>query len=110
MNECIFCKIINDKERAFLYENDVCVVFESNAPIATHHLLIVPKQHVVSFIELDHKILGLTEMAQEVIKDKKLEGGYKLVFNGGKYQEIQHVHWHLLAGNLEKNDDILSQI
>ena len=26
--------------------------------------------------------------------------GYKVLFNGGYYQHVQHVHWHLLGGKM----------
>lgn len=110
MDECIFCKIINDEvPRELLYEDLDCVVFKSNAPVAEHHLLVVPKKHISSFMELDDHVFSMTKVAQKMIKDLNILDGYKIVFNGGKYQAVPHVHWHLLAGNLEKNDDILDK-
>ena len=110
MDDCVFCKIINKEiEVDFVYQDDNCVVFNSNAPVAEHHLLVVPKKHISTFIELDDSILAMTKVAQKVIADKNLESGYKMIFNGGKYQEVMHVHWHILAGKLEDESDILNR-
>jgi diadenosine tetraphosphate (Ap4A) HIT family hydrolase len=43
----------------------------------------------------------MTKIAQNLIKEKKLTGAYRLCFNGGKYQEVMHVHLHLLAGEIK---------
>jgi histidine triad (HIT) family protein len=111
MDECVFCKIIKgDIKVDFVYEDSDCVVFNSNAPVAEHHLLVVPKKHFTNFMELDEIILAMTKNAQKIIIDKNLLDGYKMVFNGGKFQEVMHVHWHILAGKFKNEDDILNKI
>lgn len=103
MKDCVFCKIVKEEiEKIFLYQDSDFVVFKSNAPAAEHHLLIVPKSHINSFMELGNEILGMIKVAQKMVKDLNLSDGYKMIFNGGKYQEVPHVHWHLLAGKLEE--------
>ena len=110
MDDCVFCKIIKgDIKVDFVYQDESCVVFNSNAPVAEHHLLVVPKKHISSFTELDEIILPMTKVAQKLISDLKISDGYKLVFNGGKYQSVPHLHWHLLAGKLEDENDILNK-
>lgn len=102
MDDCIFCKLIKGEiPREFLYEDDEFVAFNSNAPVADTHILIVPKKHLSTFMELDKEILGMTKVAQKIIRSKKLEGAYRLCFNGGKYLEVFHVHLHLLGGNIK---------
>lgn len=109
MENCVFCKIINgDIKVDFIYQDDDCVVFSSNAPVAEHHLLVIPKKHTVNFMELDAEILPMTKIAQKMIKQLNLESGYKMIFNGGKYQEVMHVHWHILAGKFKEESDIIN--
>lgn len=111
MDDCVFCKIINkDIKVDFVFEDENCVVFKSNAPVAEHHLLAVPKKHISSFTELDEIILPMTKVAQKMVTDFKLKDGYKMVFNGGKYQEVMHVHWHILAGKFNNESDIINSI
>lgn len=110
MEDCVFCKIIKgDIKVNFIYEDPECVVFNSNEPVAEHHLLVIPKKHISNFLELDETILPLTKVAQKIINDRKINDGYKLIINGGKYQSVPHLHLHVLAGKLEDSDDILNR-
>lgn len=114
MDGCIFCQIAAGKANASVkHETENIICFDSINPVAKHHILIVPKVHIESFdaISSDNKglIIDMVESAQQLIKDLKLGHGYKLVFNGGVYQAIPHLHWHLLAGKLENESDILNK-
>lgn len=101
MAPCIFCKIVqgsvpSKKE----YEDEEVVVFHDIHPKAPFHLLIVPKEHIVEFIELEN--LGIwtkmSKIAQELIKKHGLTTrGYRLVNNGGGAALIDHLHLHLLG-------------
>ncbi|MCA9749873.1 MAG: HIT domain-containing protein, partial [Romboutsia sp.] len=54
MAECIFCKIINGEvDTNLLYQDDNIVVFSDINPKAETHLLVVPKQHIKSLIEVN---------------------------------------------------------
>jgi histidine triad (HIT) family protein len=54
MDDCIFCKITSGQIPAnFLYEDDLCVVFKDIHPKAKTHLLVVPKKHVHSIMEME---------------------------------------------------------
>ncbi len=102
MKSCLFCKIISKNIPAkFVYEDDYLVVIPDVNPKARVHLLVLPKTHVKSFLDLDNRqILLLTKMAevvQTIVRDQKLEGGYQLLFNGGKHQHVPHLHWHILG-------------
>lgn len=103
MNDCIFCKIAKGDERNLLYKDDKVVVFKSIEPVADQHLLIVPAKHIDNFMNLDDVILSMTKVAQKMIKELNISDAYKVIFNGGKYQEIMHIHWHLLGGKIKSN-------
>lgn len=102
MKDCLFCKIVN-KEIAVkvVHEDKNVIVFPDINPKARVHFLIVPLMHVNSFLDLgDKQFALLTKMAkviQSEIVDNNLEGGYQLLFNGGKHQHVPHLHWHLLG-------------
>ena len=102
MEDCVFCKIIkNEIPREVVYEDESFLVFPSNKPAADIHWIIIPKKHITSFLDLDDEILGMTKVAQKLIKEKKLTEAYRICFNGGKYLEVMHVHLHLLAGEIQ---------
>ncbi len=114
MKDCIFCEIAKGKSPAKVeLETKEVIAFDSISPVAQHHIIIIPKEHISSFSDLeeDHKdiFIKMAKAAQKVITKRKISNGYKLIFNGGKYQSVKHIHWHLLGGKLEDEDDILNQ-
>lgn len=112
MSDCIFCKIVQGEAEADkVFENEKVIAFESIDPAAEVHTLVVSKKHVTTFMEIEDAdlIFEMTKAAQEVVKKKNIESGYKTVFNGGKYQYVPHIHWHVLGGKLEDDQDPLSK-
>ena len=106
MDDCIFCKIVKGEIPAsVILESDNVVAFKNIAPAAEHHILVVPKLHIENFMSIgsgDTNILSeMIEVAQAVIKKLKSDEGYKLIFNGGKFQAVNHLHWHLLGGEID---------
>ncbi len=84
-----------------VFEDENVLAFFDIKPQAAAHIILIPKKHVATFMDLSGEMLDVAKIAQKLITEKKLEEGYKLVINGGKYQEIKHFHMHLLAGILK---------
>lgn len=66
------------------------------------HILIVPKPAIRSLTEVDQSQLGLFEdlvlLTQDLVAKYNLEArGYRLIVNGGPYQEIPQLHFHLVS-------------
>lgn len=99
--DCIFCKIINGEfGTEFVYETENAVVFKDIHPKAPVHLLVCPKKHIPSLIELEDNSL-MAELMQTV-KDAAKKAGlksYKVQINTGKEagQEVMHLHIHVLG-------------
>lgn len=103
MSDCVFCKVVSKELPSKQeHEDDVCVVFYDIHPKSSVHLLVVPKKHIPTIMDLgegDEKIMGhLIRVAQSVAQRLGLEG-FKLQFNVGEKggQEVFHIHMHLLA-------------
>lgn len=106
MEDCIFCKIIKRAVPAdVVYEDEEIIAFKDIQPAAPIHILIIPKKHIPSLVQLekeDEQLVGkiytvINEVAHLVgVKEK----GYRVIVNCGKDggQEVQHLHFHLLAG------------
>lgn len=69
------------------------------------HILVVPKKAIKKFIMLDFSnkldalvINSVFQIAQKVAKDK-IMNQYTLLVNGGLYQDVPQVHFHLAAGD-----------
>ena len=85
--ECIFCKIINKEiPTEFLYEDDLALAFRDIFPMASTHILIIPKEHIESVNELTdsekhEKLMGrLIIIARKLAKQEGIdEKGYKLL-------------------------------
>lgn len=104
-DDCIFCKIaLKDIETDIVSETENIIIFHDREPSADVHFLIVPKIHIKSFTELTDKELfwEMDEAMRTLIAQNDLEqSGYKVLFNGGYYQHVPHVHWHLLGGKMK---------
>jgi histidine triad (HIT) family protein len=100
---CIFCKIIDGEiPNKTILENDNFLAFEDINPQAKIHALIIPKVHIQSFNEMTPNVMsGMTTFIQEVALTLGVKtDGYRLITNIGTHgnQEVQHIHFHLLAG------------
>jgi histidine triad (HIT) family protein len=106
MDNCLFCKIINKKIPArIVYEDEQILAFEDINPQAPVHVLLIPKDHLVSLNALQedkrHVIGHVFIKARDIAGEKGIkESGYRIVLNTGKDsgQEVFHLHFHLLGG------------
>jgi histidine triad (HIT) family protein len=104
--DCLFCKIAARKvETAVLYEDDRAMAFRDINPKAPVHVLVIPKEHVVSLAACGKKeepLLGhLMLVARNLAESENLsKNGYRVVANIGSYggQTVAHFHLHLLGG------------
>ncbi|HEX7455926.1 MAG TPA: HIT domain-containing protein [Candidatus Nanoarchaeia archaeon] len=100
--QCIFCKIIKGElETKFVHKDEDIFVFHDINPKAPVHLLVVPRQHIKTFLDLgDNYFSVLTKMIkviQRLVKEQKLKGGYQVLINGGRHQIVDHLHFHLMG-------------
>lgn len=103
--DCLFCRILRGEIPAKkVYEDAETFVFEDINPQAPTHVLIIPKKHIVDVKEAkpaDAEIIGkLHLVAAKIARDRKIENGYRTVFNvgPGAGQSVFHLHLHLLGG------------
>lgn len=77
------------------------LVFSDIRPVAEVHLLVIPKEHIADLSSTENvQLLGhIQKIAAQLASQKGVAGGYKIILNGGKYQEIKHLHYHLLGGS-----------
>ena len=81
------------------------IAFKDIKPITSVHVIIIPKKHIISIVDLedDEEVLmgKLIMTAKRVAEDLRIsDKGYKLLIRVGKEggQEIDHIHLHLLGG------------
>jgi len=103
--ECIHCAQAEDDERVIkkcLFEDEFLMVLLNIFPYNHGHLLVVPKRHVNSLLELEED--ELTRMFQMVKRvEKLLRDALDLIgvnmganLEKGAGESIQHLHIHLV--------------
>jgi histidine triad (HIT) family protein len=108
--DCIFCKIARGEiPLTFVYEDEQVVAFNDIEPQAPDHILIIPRRHIRTTLDLtedDAALAGHIHLVAGKIARQLgfAEDGFRLVNNcnvaGG--QVVWHLHFHLLAGRQMK--------
>jgi histidine triad (HIT) family protein len=86
-----------------LSETSTLLAFRHPSPVYPVHILLVPKKPIATLADLDPAADGdfLTDLyttVQKLVKQFNLaEGGYRLIVNGGKYQDFPYLHFHLIS-------------
>ena len=107
MDNCIFCKIVaGEIPCSKVYEDDTVLAFNDIAPTAKTHVVIIPKEHILSgandLTAENAGIIGRIYLAaKKIAADTGLaDTGYRIVNNCGQDggQTVFHIHFHLLGG------------
>ena len=97
---CLFCEIAEHKRDAYVVdETDKTITFLDIEPANEGHVLIIPKLHVDSIINLpDEYVLDITQVSRRVIKaygEAYKATGYGVMQNGGTNCDFGHFHFHV---------------
>lgn len=103
---CLFCKIIAGQiPSSAVYQDEQVFAFNDIHPQAKDHVLIIPRDHIVSMVELSHEdgplLAHIYMVAQKLAQDLGIQqSGYRVVANVGpdSGQTVFHLHFHLLGG------------
>jgi len=103
---CLFCRIADREMPAdLLHADDLVIAFRDIAPRAPTHILIIPRRHIRSALELteaDGPLLGrIFAVAADLARSEGIaDGGFRLVSNVGRCggQTVDHLHFHLMGG------------
>lgn len=105
MNEdCIFCKIVEGEVPSTkVYEDDKVLAFKDINPIAPIHILVIPKKHINSFMELEDNelLIHINKIIKKVATEIGVsETGFRVLTNIGEDggQAVKHLHYHILGG------------
>lgn len=105
MADCIFCKIIaGEIPSSKVYEDEAVLAFRDINPQAPVHIVVVPKEHVVSAAGISGENSALVarcfEAIAEIARREGLDKGFRIVNNCGEDggQTVPHIHFHVLAG------------
>ena len=102
---CLFCKIAAGQIPAKkAYEDDEIVAFHDIHPWAPVHILLVPKEHIVSMADVTDAHAGLLgrmmALSPRLMRELGVTNGFRHVINTGRdgNQEVMHLHLHVMGG------------
>jgi histidine triad (HIT) family protein len=106
--DCIFCKIIKGEiPSKKVYEDENLYAFYDIEPTAPTHVLVVPKKHIASILDITPEdaplmgkiMLGIKKIAKQL---GLIEDGFRVVTNTGPFggQTVFHIHFHILGGHM----------
>lgn len=80
-------------------ETDAVLAFRHTRPFWPEHIVVIPKQHVPSLLEVEAPLLAeLLAVVQRVASDVLArQGACRVVTNLGDYQDSKHLHFHVAA-------------
>ncbi|MCD5001313.1 HIT family protein [Enterococcus saccharolyticus] len=112
MEDCIFCKIINQEIPSYkVYEDEKVYAFLDITQVTKGHTLVIPKKHVSDIFEYDEQLA--TDLFTRIPKiARALETafpemeGLNIVNNNKEvaYQTVFHSHVHLIPRYSKKDD------
>ena len=83
-----------------LRETETLMAFYHPRPSYDFHVLLIPKKAVKSLQEFDPKdstfLMELYSTVQSLVDEFQLSA-YRLIVNGGEYQDFPQLHFHLIS-------------
>jgi histidine triad (HIT) family protein len=85
-----------------LDETPLVIAFRHPRPAYRVHILIVPKRPIAGLMALTDDdgplLLDVHAVARRLAARLGLErAGYRLIVNGGRYQDVPQLHFHLIS-------------
>jgi len=104
--DCLFCRIVAGEIPAtVVHADDQVIAIRDIVPRAPTHILLMPREHIVSaaaLTEANGPLLGrLFAVAADLARAVGIEErGYRVTTNVGAWggQSVPHLHLHLMGG------------
>ncbi len=96
--DCVFCKIVKNRETEIIAETENFVAFPDANPKIEGHTLIIPKKHYTNLLDLPANLGSELMGIVKEVYDKKKPEGFNLAMNNGREagQVVKHAHLHFL--------------
>jgi len=111
MNNCLFCKILNNEIPSYkIYENEYVIAILDISLDVDGHTLVIPKKHYVNILDCDNKVLEEVMKAVKYISnhyvDKLGYDGINILNNNNEAGEQGIPHFHVHIFPRKKNDGL----
>jgi len=91
-----------------LRETETLMAFHHPKPSYSFHVLLIPKKAVKTLMEFDPTdasfLSDLYSTVQSLVEEFNLKA-YRLIVNGGDYQDFPQLHFHLISDAAEARHD-----
>jgi histidine triad (HIT) family protein len=99
--DCLFCSIVAGSVSSFeVAATDECVAFLDIRPVFKGHILVAPRQHVVTLADLDPGLLsplfGFVRKLSLAVETGLGAGGSFVAMNNRVSQSVAHLHVHVV--------------
>src|SRR3989344_5580270 len=101
LNPCARCNFCAPKNTRIFAENESAYLTYALAPYHKHHLLVIPKKHKLSFLDLDaEETMAVWELMKEGenILKKLGYGTFSVLVREGTSTDksVEHLHYHII--------------
>jgi histidine triad (HIT) family protein len=88
-----------------LRETDNLLAFYHPKPAYPYHVILVPKKLISTLADLNPTtdadfLKDLYSTVNSLVKEFNLSA-YRLIVNGGEYQDFPHLHFHLVSSEVK---------
>lgn len=98
---CVFCDVVaGDLEAEVVYEDDAFLAFLDHRPVQKGHILMVPRQHLETLLDLPPDLHGRfvadgQRLAAAVVEGLGAQGSF-VAINNVVSQSVPHLHLHVV--------------
>ena len=89
---------------SIVHETDEVLAFHHTRPYWPVHIVVIPKQHIPSLVDLGehsmdtvHKVLEVVRLVAAKVSEE--HGAARVLTNLGEYQDSKHLHFHVNYGD-----------
>jgi histidine triad (HIT) family protein len=98
---CAFCAIIcGDLPAEIVYADDQCVAFLDHRPLFHGHVLLAPREHVITLAELPAPAVGpymiVAQHLELAVESAMASDGSMILINNVVSQSVPHLHLHVI--------------
>lgn len=101
--DCVFCKIVGGEIPSIkIFEDESCLAFLDISPLNKGHLLVIPKEHYETILEISPELYGrlasIVAMMAKAIQESIAPDGMNVMQLNGRAgnQVVPHLHIHLV--------------
>lgn len=98
---CIFCRIATGEVQTdMVYQDTDTIAFLDNKPLFPGHVLVCPREHVVTFCDLPQysiaPLFGVAQMVAKGVESALDAEGTFVAINNRVSQTVPHLHVHVV--------------